>query len=193
MSRPPCTTLPSSCVSRPAMIRRRVVLPQPEGPRKVTSCPRSIASAMSWSAVNLPKRLVTPASRRYGSPESGADAVPRTLKLFRERLRVVALGPLGEDLVAVLRFPREVVLHQPLLVIGGDEIERLGDARDGDHREVLGEELHRSRRREPVHQLARCFHLLGRLHDAGGLEVPPKALAGENDVDRRSRLLGRHG
>src|SRR5215471_15927382 len=152
MSRPPWTTLPSSCVSSPAMIRRRVVLPQPDGPRKVTSCPRPTASAMSRSAVNLPKRLVTPASLRYGSPGSGADAVPRTLKLFREGLRVVALGPLRQDLVAVLRFPREVVLHQPLLVIRRNEIERLGDPRDCDHREVLGEELHRAGRGEPVHQ-----------------------------------------
>src|SRR5215472_8381868 len=105
------------------MILSSVVLPQPEGPRKVTSLPRSTVSAMFESAVNLPKRLVTPVSFRKESSEEGAvttqpnvlrappsAAAHATNSLFlRRRLGVVALGPLGENLVAVLRFPGEIV------------------------------------------------------------------------------------
>src|SRR2546425_550268 len=59
--------------------------------------------------------------------------------LLRRRFCVVALGPLGEDLVAVLRFPREVALDQAFLKIGRNEIQRLGDAGNRDDRKVLGE------------------------------------------------------
>src|SRR5438046_3350591 len=207
MSRPPCTIVPSSWVSRPAMIRRSVVLPQPDGPRKIISWLRSTARAMPDSAVNFPKRLVIPESLRYGSSAETAGAVTacpaglldgrrrafvapantgtqclsRTTldsrfrgndALFlRRRFGVVALGPLGENLVAVFRFPGEIVLGQPFLVIGRNEVQRLGDTGNRNHGEVLGKQSHRLRRREPVHQLARGFDFLGRLHDARGLEV----------------------
>src|SRR5438034_8271749 len=217
--------VPSSCVSSPAMMRRSVVLPQPDGPRKIISLPRSTASAMSESAVNLPKRLVIPASRRYGSSEAGADAVMRWRKGGRRgggekaaalraqraatgaprvrgapgqrlflgcRLGVVALGPLGENPIAILRFPREVVLDEPLLVVGGNEFQRLGDAGNCDDGEVFRKKRHRFGRREPVHQLACGFDFLGRLHDARSLEVPAQALARKDDVDRRAVFFGLH-
>src|SRR6266567_9211980 len=206
MSRPPWTIAPSSCVSKPAMIRSSVVLPQPDGPRKIISLPRSTASAMPDSAVNFPKRLVIPESLRYGPSAGSADAVilvrapacspagaRPTINLFlRRRLGVVALGPFGENLVAILRFPREIVLDQPFFVVGGNEVEWLGSSRECDHREVLGEQRHRFRRRQPVHELPRSLDLLGRLHDTGSFEVPAQPLAREDDVDGRARLLHRH-
>src|SRR3989442_1426391 len=76
MSRPPCTIVPSSWVSRPAMMRKSVVLPQPDGPRKIISWLRSTARAMPDSAVNFPKRLVIPESLRYGSSAGTAGGGP---------------------------------------------------------------------------------------------------------------------
>lgn len=40
------------------MMRRRVVLPEPEGPRRATSFPPGASTVTLSSAVNEPKRLV---------------------------------------------------------------------------------------------------------------------------------------
>jgi hypothetical protein len=64
MSRPPCSMRPVVWMSRPAMARSSVVLPQPDGPRKQTNSPSAISSEMSSSAVNAPNFLVSPWMRR---------------------------------------------------------------------------------------------------------------------------------
>src|SRR4029079_13242583 len=94
-----------------------------------------------------PKLLATPSMRRYGSAAggdglaaftrlSGSCAAPASRSLVRRatrssllrfRLRVVALQPLRDDLVAVLRRPREVVLDETLLVIRGHALQTLRD------------------------------------------------------------------
>src|SRR6476659_9806165 len=114
------------------MIRSSVVFTQPDGPRNVTRLPRGTSSETSSSAVKRPKRLVMPVSDRKvtgGAPARSTLCIrfPRLsfLALFRQRLAVVALRPLGEDLVAILRRPVEIVLDEPLLVVGGNELERL--------------------------------------------------------------------
>src|SRR5438105_5485030 len=207
MSRPSWTMVPASCVSRPAMMRSKVVLPQPEGPRKVTSSPRSTASPIVSSAVKRPKVLRMPSSLKNGSRivaamETGDIALligsfllqcrPKKTRpgrgarfsagLFRLRLAVVTLGPLGENLVPILGRPREIVFHQSLFVVGRNVIKRLGDAGNGQHGEILGEQFHRRRRCQPIHQLARGFDLLGRLQDAGGFEIPAQAFRWKDDV-----------
>src|SRR4051812_13011937 len=59
----PCsTTRPLSGVSNPAIIRRLVVLPQPDGPSIEKNSPSRISSVTSSTAVWLPKRLLTPSS-----------------------------------------------------------------------------------------------------------------------------------
>lgn len=63
MSRSPWTMRPAVCVSSPAMMRRRVVLPHPDGPRKQTNSPSSIVRSMSFSAWNAPKDLRMPSRR----------------------------------------------------------------------------------------------------------------------------------
>ena len=137
---PSWTIVPASCVSSPAMMRSSVVLPQPEGPRKQTSSPRSTASAMSLErleacrsscgcrrAAGTAQRDRRAATARVPLPSlAGARAPHRERRsrrdapdsLLRLGLDVVALGPFGEDLVAVLRGPGEVVLDQALLVVG---------------------------------------------------------------------------
>src|SRR6476469_5244488 len=106
------------------MIRSSVVLPQPDGPRNVTRLPRGTSRETSSSAVKRPNRLVMPVSDRKVAGDAPARSTacirfPRLqglLTLFRQRLAVVALRPLGEDLVAILRRPVEIVLDEPLLV-----------------------------------------------------------------------------
>ncbi|CRZ52762.1 Uncharacterised protein [Vibrio cholerae] len=45
--------------SNPAMARNKVVLPQPEGPRKQTNSPFSIDKLISFNAVNEPNCFTT--------------------------------------------------------------------------------------------------------------------------------------
>jgi len=54
MSRPFWMIEPVVCDSRPAMQRKSVVLPQPEGPRKQMNSPVPTPSEMSRSATKFP-------------------------------------------------------------------------------------------------------------------------------------------
>ena len=57
-SRPSNLMTPADGDSKPAIMRRMVVLPHPEGPRKVTNSPRCMSMAKSWTAVWLPKSFL---------------------------------------------------------------------------------------------------------------------------------------
>ena len=70
MSRPACTIRPALCTSSPAMMRRSVVLPQPEGPRKQMSSPARTARLTSFRATKLPNSLRMCSRTR----KSGAEA-----------------------------------------------------------------------------------------------------------------------
>src|SRR5262245_51341100 len=59
-------TVPASAVSRPAMIRRRVVLPQPEGPRRVTNSWALTLRETSLRTRTCPKDLRTSVTVRAG-------------------------------------------------------------------------------------------------------------------------------
>ena len=50
--------LPEDCFSNPAMQRKSVVLPQPDGPKKQANSPSSISIEMSFMASNEPKFLL---------------------------------------------------------------------------------------------------------------------------------------
>src|SRR5687768_2441571 len=115
MSRPFCTMRPALWVSRPAMMRSSVVLPQPEGPSRQTNSPWATDRLTSRRATKAPKCLETPSTLSAASLRFG--------------FCVIALFPLGEDAVAVLRRPAEVVLHQHLLVVRRYVGQRLGHAR----------------------------------------------------------------
>src|SRR5436190_22545160 len=56
---PATTTSPLETLSSPAMTRRVVVLPQPDGPRRQTTSPAATDRSTSLTAVKEPKRLVT--------------------------------------------------------------------------------------------------------------------------------------
>src|SRR5687767_8622913 len=56
---PPMRILPEVSVSSPAMMRRSVVFPQPEGPSSETNSPSRISSDTSFSAWKEPNSLRT--------------------------------------------------------------------------------------------------------------------------------------
>src|SRR5262245_42710505 len=58
MSCSPKKIKPVSGATKPARIRRRVVLPQPDGPRRKNSSPAAISSVTASTAIALPKRLL---------------------------------------------------------------------------------------------------------------------------------------
>src|SRR5436190_18518668 len=100
-SLPSRLTSPESGGSSPAITRSSVVLPQPDGPRKQTNSPASMARLTSSSATTLPKRLPMLRSDR------------NTICLRRSRdLSLDLLLPLGNDAVLVLRRFREIHLVQ---------------------------------------------------------------------------------
>src|SRR4029077_1701566 len=80
-SRPAISMVPSSCGSRPAIARKSVVLPQPEGPRKQTNSPCATSRSMSFSAVKAPKRFSRARMRTNGcavAPGARTDCTTRS-------------------------------------------------------------------------------------------------------------------
>ncbi len=59
MSWPPIRTAPSVGSRKPETVRRIVVLPQPDGPRKEKNSPLLMLSVASLTAVKSPNRMVT--------------------------------------------------------------------------------------------------------------------------------------
>ena len=59
MSLPPIRTAPSVGSRKPEIVRSRVVLPQPEGPRIEKNSPPAIFRLTFLTAVKSPKRIVT--------------------------------------------------------------------------------------------------------------------------------------
>src|SRR4051812_920727 len=63
LTRPPISSVPSVMSSRPAMMRSRVDLPQPEGPTKTTNSPSTMSRSMPLMTLLLsycffmPRRL----------------------------------------------------------------------------------------------------------------------------------------
>src|SRR5512139_812833 len=76
-SRPPTVTLPRLGLSCPPTRRRKVVLPEPLGPRR-PQIPPSSWIERSLSAVTLPYHLVRRAARTTASPPVGAPALTRS-------------------------------------------------------------------------------------------------------------------
>src|SRR5690606_4601030 len=95
-SLPSIRIVPLVGVSKPAIMRKVVVLPQPLGPRNETNSPRSTARSMPWIVVWLPKVLVIFSSVRKamrGVPGSAASVVAATTA---EELDQAHAGP-GDD------------------------------------------------------------------------------------------------
>src|SRR5258705_12149981 len=59
---PSSKTRPAAGSSRPAVMRKVVVLPQPEGPRMTKNTPWSTVKSTPLTAANVPNDLATPSS-----------------------------------------------------------------------------------------------------------------------------------
>src|SRR5438309_8986032 len=140
MSRPACTIRPAVCNSRPAMMRSSVVLPHPDGPRKHSSSPGWTSRLTPFSAANSPNSLRIPESSR------------KAMRLLL-RFDCVPLLPFRQDLVAILRGVREVVLDKAAFEVRRDVRERGLHVRVRDDGEVLRERLVRFLGRHPIHEL----------------------------------------
>src|SRR6266566_151328 len=92
ISRPSMHTRPASGRTKPAMLRMIVVLPQPDGPRSVSSRPGGTVSVTSSTARTLPYCLTKPSRSRRRPPAPGC---PRS---FRD-IRVEQVRPPPEPLV----------------------------------------------------------------------------------------------
>jgi hypothetical protein len=79
MSRPPILTVPSDGSRKPDTVRRIVVLPQPDGPRKEKNSPPLISRVALLTAVKVPKRTVT-----------WSSSTPALICLALSRLMVLA-------------------------------------------------------------------------------------------------------
>ncbi len=73
-SSPPTMTLPEVGSLKPAIIRRVVVLPQPEGPSSEKNSPCLIDSSTLSTTVVSPNRLVSPTSSTAASAVSEVPA-----------------------------------------------------------------------------------------------------------------------
>src|SRR3972149_10733493 len=56
----PMRTSPAVCLSRPAIMRRRVVFPQPEGPRRTRNSPSFVERSTPSTALTSPKYFFIP-------------------------------------------------------------------------------------------------------------------------------------
>src|SRR4051794_18312545 len=59
-TRPPISIVPSLRSSSPAMVRRRVLFPQPDGPTSTVNSPSATVRSMPLTAGTVPKRLWRP-------------------------------------------------------------------------------------------------------------------------------------
>src|SRR5262245_51487465 len=120
MSWPSTTTRPPSGFSKPATTFRSVVLPEPLGPRMVSSSPAAMSRLTLSSATTSPTRRLSPSTRRLPErvAKSGLLQHPGVPQLLR--------------LVAVLGVPRivdpellvEILRRQVKLHLGVDEVQR---------------------------------------------------------------------
>src|SRR3990172_12408982 len=115
-------TKPAFWGSRPATTRRRVVFPQPLGPRKQTNSPSPTESETLLRATTSPNFLAMPSSSTAGGWGT---------TLFR-----VPLLPLSQDSVAGLGGPLEVVGVNDLAYVLGQPL-RDRKALDADGCEIL--------------------------------------------------------
>src|SRR5690349_6839181 len=97
MSWPPTWTRPASGISKPAIMRRDVVLPQPDGPSSEKNSPAAMSSVTPSTAMTLPSNvLVTFSSLMAAEDSASAFQDPGDARVDVVLARVVPL-PVGLD------------------------------------------------------------------------------------------------
>src|SRR5262249_34965385 len=146
--RPSMRTSPASARWSPSTTLRNVLLPQPEGPTRLTNCPRATRRSKSASAATGARLAdlnvtLTPSAAMYGEPRmSGAasGSAGRTLDraLLSADVRVVAGQHTRVDdaHLAVHHRTQPVLDRLGELIRMGDGPDALGSLGDRHHREV---------------------------------------------------------
>src|SRR5213594_485306 len=146
--RPSMRTSPASGRRRPSTTLRNVLLPQPEGPTRLTNCPRATRRSKSASAgtgARLADRNVTltPSAAMNGEPRmsgaaSGSSGRTLDCALLAAHVGVVAGQHAGVDHADVTVHHRaEPILDRLGELIGlGDRSDALGPLSGRHHREV---------------------------------------------------------
>src|SRR5262245_32535913 len=105
-----------------------VDLPAPLGPRKAKNAPRSTSRSSPSSAVNAPKRLVSPLARTAGAAIRRRLSGPTCSVVQLHRRRADDLLERGAQLAQVHRLGdvpgRAHQLRLPLEAVGGDDDDR---------------------------------------------------------------------
>src|SRR3990170_1190023 len=184
-------TRPSVGRSRPAIIRRSVVLPQPDGPRKEISFPAGNSRSTPATATTSPKRFTSPWSLR--PPRAGTVAVGRSA-LGEDHLRPLLVDPVLPLVVhLVLRTERDLRPRSAdgvVLLLG--EVHRLLLGRRGRAEGPCQLGLDRW----PAHVVDEglaCGDVLRRLRDGPEARVQDRSLRREDAAERfalRSRVDG---
>src|SRR5689334_13519568 len=176
MSRPSRRIAPASGRSKPAIIRRSVVLPQPEGPSRVKNSPVSMVMLTRSTAVSAPKRRVTFLISRSAmvlGASAGADQRPGESKgkdEGRDSEQPVARPLRGEQLI-------ERALDAVYAIVGERAMQQARELRQ--HRRPAGRlAAHRAQQALQADLLAHPFlqERFCRLPQIEvGVELPPQA------------------
>src|ERR1700736_5513890 len=147
---------PSSGVSKPATMRKVVVLPQPDGPSSAKNSPASIARSTPSTARLIPSKLLLRRARRT------AAAPPASLMERRPRgARRAPRSPAHQAVDARIDVVLALVVPFPVHL---DELRhlRLGVIEPG---VVFGSKLHLPVRRRVPHRLGQRLLHLGPQHE----------------------------
>src|SRR5882757_4312073 len=166
---------PASGVSKPAIMRSNVVLPQPEPPKRANSSPRRMSRSTPSTATIAPKRLLAPAMLTIGS------ALKSSSRLHR--------GPQPRALTRLLG------------VAGADGVELGAHVGRRIDQRIARDVLRQQRRRRGVGvgiagELARRRRDLGleqEIEEAQGIFGIGRVLGNGGDVDPQQRALARDG
>ena len=93
MSLPSTRTNPVSADSKPATMRKAVVLPQPEGPSSATSSPGAISSDSPCKARVVPNERLRSCSDTLVPPVRPICRVPSAVAAFRAVFVVIPVLP----------------------------------------------------------------------------------------------------
>src|SRR3954454_20922496 len=196
MSLPPIRITPNVGSMKPEIMRRIVVLPQPDGPRKLKNSPAGMVRCTSETAVNAPKRMVTwSSSMSWLMKPRSKGAIPRRGSSTRDgagpsrRQEAVLVFVADRDVPRFLDRPPPQLIQRVTRIGLGEELlvevaqmsfRPLGRGVDAG---VVGVECTRLRRIVPVDPFIGLGEVLRTLGDAEAFHPGKRAFFGCNEAD----------
>src|SRR4051812_42095978 len=207
ISLPPIRMTPDVGSMKPEIMRRIVVLPQPDGPRKLKNSPAGMGRCTSETAVNALKRMVTwSSSMSWLMKPRSKGAIPRRGSSTRDgagpsrRQEAVLVFVADRDVPRFLDRPPPQLIQRVGWIGLGEELlvevaqmsfRPLGRGVDAG---VVGVECTRLRRIVPVDPFIGLGEVLGALGDAEAFHPGESAFLGSHEADGQVFLAqGRGG